>query len=120
MEGVGCRRQIDNLKDAMNTAAMASNGGVAAKKIASEVDRQYILADESGPAVPPSQHQSTGRPQLLCPCLHVAHLFFSPHGKQWIVIPALQISSRLLLFGVLITLVSCRFAGEWLSASAEA
>eukprot|EP00884_Botryococcus_braunii_P002641 jgi/Botrbrau1/12378/Bobra.0084s0003.2 len=47
------RRQIDNLKDEMNAAAMASNGGVAAKKIASEVDRQYILADEGDTSLPP-------------------------------------------------------------------
>jgi hypothetical protein len=60
LEKGGCRRQIDNLKDAMNAEAMASNGGVPAKKIASEVDRQYILADEQAEPQPPHISESTG------------------------------------------------------------
>lgn len=48
----------------MNAAAMAGNGGTVAKKIASEVDRQYILAQEGPPASPSRESLPAGAPLL--------------------------------------------------------
>lgn len=69
--GALCRRQMDGLKDAMNAAAMAGSQGVPAKRIASEVDRQYILTQEDKPEAagtrpfPQQPHQAPGEPLFI-------------------------------------------------------
>jgi hypothetical protein len=56
---------MDGLKDAMNAAAMAGSQGVPAKRIASEVDRQYILTQEDRPEAAASRVLPTQPPPPL-------------------------------------------------------
>ena len=49
-----CRRQVEGVKDAMNTAAA---GGSAARRIAGEVGREYILHKDA-----PEREETDGQP----------------------------------------------------------